>query len=89
MLLDSRPVHPSSLLDQKLRDGLGSKEALEGEGCESCLFFLASWGTSFQSESPSSRLCSLVTLVFVNCQDSHVEHQLGTKGSCVSDLLGS
>lgn len=44
------------------------------------LLFFASWRilTCFQSESPSSRLCSLLLLFLEKCQDSHVEHQLGT-----------
>lgn len=32
MLLELRPAHLSSLLDQELRDRLGTKEAFAGEG---------------------------------------------------------
>lgn len=76
--MDSRPAHPFSLLDQALRDGLDCKEAFESEGCGSYSFLLHGEYSRFQSESPSSRLCSLLLLFLEKCQDSYVEHQLGT-----------
>lgn len=79
MLLDLRPAHPSSLLDQKLRDRLGFNEAFEGEGYENCSSRPHGQNSpvcNLRARAPGSVLLSLLFLG--KCQDSYVEHLLGT-----------